>query len=656
MKVKLTNNEDFTVERGNVSVNVLDLSTKQDALVSGTNIKTINNESILGSGNISIAASGVETDPVFSASAAAGITSSDITNWNGKTSNTGTVTGVKMNGTTNNPTSGVVDLGTVITSETSLSKGTTTGSGNAVTDISVSGHTITLTKGSTFLESGTTLDSISDGTTRKLANYLPLSGGTMTGAVTFPTASSATDNTKGINFANGSSVIAHVGTSTLMGLYSNGKIVLRPNGATSSATGNGSVEIANDGIIAKEVITAEGFAKSGGTSSQFLKADGSVDNNTYLTSFTEVDPVFTASVASGITSSDISNWNSKTDNVGTVTGVKMNGTTNNPTSGVVDLGTVITSETSLSKGTTTGSGNAVTDISVNGHQITLTKGTTFLTSHQDITGLADGIYYDSTNKRIYLRNGSNNLSGSYAYIDATDFIKDGMVDSVTVGNGTGSNAGVTCLIITFNTFDGSPTHQTIELPISQIFNASNYYTKSDIDNAGYLTSFTEVDPVFTASVASGITSSDISNWNGKTSNVGTVTGVKMNGTTNNPTSGVVDLGTVITSETTLSKGTTTGNGNAVTDISVNGHQITLTKGTTFLTSHQTLKTINNNAITGSGNLTINELPTVTSSDNGKILMVVNGAWALVSPSTIYTGTGTPSSGTGNNGDIYLQTN
>lgn len=37
-----------------------------------------------------------ETDPVFSASAAAGIKSSDITNWNSKTSNTGTVTSVTL--------------------------------------------------------------------------------------------------------------------------------------------------------------------------------------------------------------------------------------------------------------------------------------------------------------------------------------------------------------------------------------------------------------------------------------------------------------------------------------------------------------------------------------------------------------------------------
>ena len=43
----------------------------------------------------------------------------------------------------------------------------------------------------------------------------------------------------------------------------------------------------------------------------------------------------------------------------------------------------------LSKGNTTGNGNAVTDISVSGHTITLTKDATFLTSHQDISGKED---------------------------------------------------------------------------------------------------------------------------------------------------------------------------------------------------------------------------------------------------------------------------
>lgn len=48
------------------------------------------------------------------------------------------------------------------------------------------------------------------------------------------------------------------------------------------------------------------------------------------------------------------------------------------------------------------------------------------------------------------------------------------------------------------------------------------------------------------------------------------------------------------------------------------------------------------------------LPQVTASDNGKMLQVSNGAFSLMIPGTIYAGDGTPSSGTGNNGDIYLK--
>lgn len=56
---------------------------------------------------------------------------------------------------------------------------------------------------------------------------------------------------------------------------------------------------------------------------------------------------------------------------------------------------------------------------------------------------ADGAEYDSTNKLIYLKHGSTRLSNP---IDATAFIKDGMVDTVEV---TGGN-----LVITFNTDSG----------------------------------------------------------------------------------------------------------------------------------------------------------------------------------------------------------
>ena len=47
-------------------------------------------------------------------------------------------------------------------------------------------------------------------------------------------------------------------------------------------------------LTATGIVTANSFVKSGGTSSQFLKADGTVDSSTYLTSYTETDPVVAA--------------------------------------------------------------------------------------------------------------------------------------------------------------------------------------------------------------------------------------------------------------------------------------------------------------------------------------------------------------------------
>lgn len=51
---------------------------------------------------------------------------------------------------------------------------------------------------------------------------------------------------------------------------------------------------------------------------------------------------------------------------------------------------------------------------------------------------------------------------------------------------------------------------------------------------------------------------------------------------------------------------------------------------------------------------IDALPNVTSSDNGKILRVVNGQWVMVSPAIIYSGDGEPSDEHGNDGDFYIK--
>ena len=78
----------------------------------------------------------------------------------------------------------------------------------------------------------------------------------------------------------------------------------------------------------------------------------------------------------------------------------------------------------------------------------------------------DGAEYDSNTKRINFKHGNEIKT----YIDATDFIKDGMVDNVEV---TGGN-----LVITFNTDAGK---EAISIPLTSIFNPNNYYTKTEID-------------------------------------------------------------------------------------------------------------------------------------------------------------------------------
>lgn len=49
------------------------------------------------------------------------------------------------------------------------------------------------------------------------------------------------------------------------------------------------------------------------------------------------------------------------------------------------------------------------------------------------------------------------------------------------------------------------------------------------------------------------------------------------------------------------------------------------------------------------------LPSVSNTDNGKVLRVINGQWVLVTPAVIYSGDGEPSDSEGNDGDIYIQT-
>ena len=108
--------------------------------------------------------------------------------------------------------------------------------------------------------------------------------------------------------------------------------------------------------------------------------------------------------------------------------------------------------------------------------------------------------YSSTDKKIYFYKNDTDTATSICYVDATDFIKDGMVQNVEIKNVTSGVSQVTCLVITFNTDSGK---EDINIPISDIFDASNYYQKSETSGATELaTAFagkvnvSDVDQVF----------------------------------------------------------------------------------------------------------------------------------------------------------------
>ena len=84
----------------------------------------------------------------------------------------------------------------------------------------------------------------------------------------------------------------------------------------------------------------------------------------------------------------------------------------------------------------------------------------------DLLTLFDGAEYNSQTKKIVFKHGDTVL----VQIDATDFIKDGMVSNVEIVDNK--------LVISFNTDAGK---ENIEIPLSEIFNPNDYYTKTQID-------------------------------------------------------------------------------------------------------------------------------------------------------------------------------
>ena len=103
----------------------------------------------------------------------------------------------------------------------------------------------------------------------------------------------------------------------------------------------------------------------------------------------------------------------------------------------------------------------------------------YLTQHQSLddyytkqevnvltSNFFDNVKYDSDSKKINFTNGVNVI----ATIDATGFIKDGMVSNVEILKNN--------LVITFNTDAGK---EPISIALTDIFNPANYYDKAAMD-------------------------------------------------------------------------------------------------------------------------------------------------------------------------------
>ena len=171
-----------------------------------------------------------------------------------------------------------------------------------------------------------------------------------------------------------------------------------------------------------------------------------------------------------------------------------------------------------------------------------------------VTGYADSVKYNSTSKYVEFYHGGTGGTVVFSY-DASPFLIDGMVQNVEIKDVTISGESVTCLVISFNTDAGK---QDINIPLTEIFDPSNYYNKTQIDNTvSGLTARMGEDEEVTAAALNAL---------------------------NEEVSGKVETSTYDTFT-------------AATNTALAGKQATLVSGTN-------IKTVNNQSLLGSGNIDI----------------------------------------------------
>lgn len=198
----------------------------------------------------------------------------------------------------------------------------------------------------------------------------------------------------------------------------------------------------------------------------------------------------------------------------------------------------------------------------------------------------DDVDYDSNSKRINFYSGGKTTGTVKAYIDATDFIKDGMVDNVEVKTIQSGGTDVTVLAITFNADSGK---QEIDIPISQIFDASNYYTTAQTQ--AYVTGYTYDKATIDQKIGEGGQFDPTQYYTTAQTYSKTEVDTALGGKVNTST---YDTYT------------------AATDTAIAGKQATLVSGTN-------IKTVGTNSLLGSGNIALMTASIGTGNDSETLI-------------------------------------
>lgn len=244
---------------------------------------------------------------------------------------------------------------------------------------------------------------------------------------------------------------------------------------------------------------------------------------------------------------------------------------------------------------------ANTDIHVTTADKTAWNAKADLSDIPSVSGYADAVAYDSNSKEMKFYHGGTSGTEVYSF-DASPFLIDGMVDNVEIKDVTISGESVTCLVISFNTDAGK---QEIDIPLTEIFDASNYYTTAQTNSAIAAAISGKAD-------SSAVTEEISAAVSGKQDTLISGTSIK---TINNESllgSGNITIEAAGTVDQTIISGSTNAvAGGAVYD-GLAGKQATLVSGTN-------IKTVGTQSILGSGNVALMTASIGTGNDSETLI-------------------------------------